>query len=159
MRIIEIKYEHRIPVKQYESEVAGATAAICEADDPAMSMKQLQNFVNASLVKESTPIEKEIEKKKEEPEQEVKTEEPKKETKKKTKRKTTKKKELYLYNREIESHKKELYRLLTELAPGWQKNIEKASQLSFDLSGKVDLYNKDGDVTEAFKKAVIDGMK
>lgn len=199
MRITKIKYEHKLPVNENETKLAGATALVMEGEDPTKGFKVLKKFVEDQLeievvkkeeenvqkplplkvvepVKEAaTKEENVVEENKEEPKVEEKqkvetTKEvveekkvTKKAAKKTTKKAPAKKKEKFVtYDRMVDSHRKELGVVLNEVKPGWNKDVEVvkvAGEMSKGLNGKVPLYNKDGDVTEEFKKAVKEGME
>ena len=180
MRVTEIKYEHVVPT-EHESETLGATAVVFEFENPDDAFEDLKKIVNKNfssvpIVQPELPMGipateegKVVEKVESTAPTETKqddttttkvAEEPsKKVTKKKAKKKATKKAKHIVYDRDDDNHKKELGTYLNEVFPKWEESLPKASALSISLDKKVPLYDANGDVTQEFKDAVVEGMK
>lgn len=156
---------------QLEIEVVAKKEEKKEEVQKPLPLKVVEPVKEVATTKEEKVVEKKKEEPKVEEKQEVKptTEvvEEKKVTKKKAKKVTkkapAKKKEKFvLYDRMVDSHKKELGIYLKETLPGWNKDealSAKAVKLSAEMTGVTPLYNKDGDVTDEFKVTVNEGMK
>jgi len=187
MRILEVRYAKRLGDNNYGFEEVGLSAD-CEGDSVDVVLATLKNEVYFQLglegkiggeveevieaikpvteiveevlkeepVKEEAPKEEPKKRKrrsKEEIEADKKKEEPKKEKTKRVKKdKSTK------YDRENPAHKKELARILDEVAPTWRgEDKPKAKQVSADLVGEV-IYDGAGDVATSFIQMITDGM-
>lgn len=170
MRITEIRYEHKVPVAQYESETLSAVAMLSDADHTEGAIVALKKLVNKGLnrveVKEEPKKEepKSEETKAAEPKKEEIKEEPPKADKEKPKKKAAKKKapskpKHTVYDRAEESHKKELGLYLNSEFPGWEEDASKAAALSKAMDGVTPLYDAKGDIMQEFKDAVAEGMK
>ena len=113
--------------------------------------------VDLKLLKNETEVETKVETKAEEVEKN-----PAKKVAKKAAKKTTKrapKSTNVLYNRSVDAHKDALGTVLNEVAPKWEENMDKAKEVSMELDGKAEIFDKNGDVLQSFSDAVKEGME
>ena len=135
MNIVEVRYDRKINLGNYESEGIGLTISVKEGDDEQAAIQKAKKTVHLALgitAPDPVPVDKK------ELQQETKKVAAKK-TPAKKKKVRSKKSPIVAYSRDIQLHRDMLGKIIEDIDPNWRQSkrtVNAAKKVSQDMVGK-----------------------